>query len=103
METRRERERMACASFLALRCKSPTVPVCCSSPASGTHWRTVPVQPSLCIGRYEGKEILLGRQETTRRLLALAIAMVPEPQEVCGAATWGHQRTVMKPEHVARG
>src|SRR4030095_4480210 len=89
MVTRRGGQGTSCASFLAIQCWSPTVPVCCPSPEPGTHWRTVPVQPLLCIGRYEGTDIFLGRQETTRRLLALAIAMVTEPQYVFGAATVG--------------
>src|SRR5262249_29004927 len=65
------------------------VSVCCPSPEPGTNWRTVNVQPSLCVGRYEGTDIFLGRKETKRRLFALAIAMVTEPQYVCGAAMVG--------------
>src|SRR5215510_15598753 len=73
MVTRRGRERMSCASFLAIRCWSPTVPVCCPSPEPGTNWRTVNVQPPFCIGRYEGTDMFLGRRGTRGRLFALAI------------------------------
>ena len=38
--------------------------VCGPSPAPATHWRTAPVPPSLCRGRYEGPEKFLGRRDT---------------------------------------
>jgi hypothetical protein len=47
MVTRREGDGMACASLLSLRCKSPTVPVCCPSPKPGSNWRMVSMPPSL--------------------------------------------------------
>jgi hypothetical protein len=42
-------------------------------------------------------------QKTVSWLSALAIVMAGDPQDVCGAATSGHQPMAMKPEHVARG
>src|SRR5215831_8495405 len=34
----------------------------CPSPEPGTHWRMVSMEPSLCVGRYEGTDMLLGRR-----------------------------------------
>ena len=39
------------------------------SPAPGTNWPTVAVEPSLCIGRYEGTEMFLGRSDHAERSL----------------------------------
>jgi hypothetical protein len=43
--------------------------VCCPSPEPETHWRTAPVQPPLCIGRYEGTDRFLGRRDHPERSL----------------------------------
>jgi hypothetical protein len=68
------------------------VPVCCPSPEPGTHWGTITVQPSFCIGRYEGTDTFLGRRETTWRRFARPMTMVRAPQYVCGAApSWPRQ------------
>ncbi len=39
------------------------VDVCRSSPEPEANWRTVTVDPVVCLGRYEGTERLLGRRE----------------------------------------
>ena len=76
------------------------VPVCCPSPEPGTHWGTIIVQPSFCIGRYEGTDKFLGRREAKLRLFARTIVMVREPQEVFGAATsWPRQYPEIKSGH----
>src|SRR5262249_48420543 len=55
--------------LLYMRRKSSAVPVCCPSPEPGSNWRTVPVQPCLCRGRYEVTALFLGRRETIGELL----------------------------------
>ena len=74
--------------------------VCCPSPEPEPNGRTAPVQPRLCIGRYEGTDRFLGRRGQHCRLSALTVAVVSEPQYVCGAATCClHPRREMKSEH----
>ena len=81
---------------------SNTVDVCCPSPEPGTHWRMRPVQPPLCVGRYEGMDRFLGRGRPRAGLSVLAIIMATEPQYVCGAATRHlHRSTEMKSGHDA--
>lgn len=83
-----------------LRRESHQGDVCCPSPEPEPNWRTAPVQPRLCIGRYEGTTRFLGRRGQCCRLSALTVAMVSEPQEVFGAATRClHLRREMKSEH----
>jgi len=73
------------------------------SPEPGPHWRTPVVQPLLCLGRYEGTDMFLGRRESHENLSALAITMATEPQEVCGADTGcPYLDRETKTEHVAR-
>src|SRR5215510_13651505 len=80
------------------------VPVCCPSPEPGTHWGTSIVQPSFCIGRYEGTETFLGRSEAQLRLCARAIPRVRAPQDVFGAATsWPRQYPDIKSGHATDG
>ena len=50
------------APALVERRESCLVDVCCPSPEPETNWRTAPVQPPLCIGRYEGTERFLDRR-----------------------------------------
>ena len=51
--------------------ESCLVDVGCPSPAPETHWRTAPVQPPLCRGRYEGTATFLGRRELYHHSLSL--------------------------------
>jgi hypothetical protein len=81
---------------------SNTVDGCCPSPAPGTTWRTRPVQPPLCVGRYEGTDRFLGRGRPRAGLSVLAITMATEPPYVCGAATRHlHRAREMKSGHDA--
>jgi hypothetical protein len=74
--------------------------VCCPAPEPGTHWRAAEVQPSLCVGRYEGTPVVRGRRGYPPWFAALATAVVTEPHAVCGAATLGgHLSKAMKSEH----
>ena len=57
------------APALVERRESCLVDVCCPSPEPETHWRTAPVQPPLCLGRYEGTERFLGRRDPTEQSL----------------------------------
>jgi hypothetical protein len=58
----------------SMRRESSTVSVCCPSPEPGSHWRTRPVQPPLCRGRYEGTAVLLGRRGPYGDFSAIACA-----------------------------
>src|SRR2546426_6804242 len=49
--------------------ESPMVYGCCSSPEPDSTWRTFDVHPVVCIGRYEGTDMFLGRRERTHRSL----------------------------------
>src|SRR5215471_16302460 len=57
------------APALVERRESCLVDVCCPSPEPETNWRTAPVQPPLCIGRYEGTDRFLGRRAPPERSL----------------------------------
>src|SRR5215510_16533623 len=57
------------APALVERRESCLVDVGCPSPEPETNWRTAPVQPPLCIGRYEGTERFLGRRDPLERSL----------------------------------
>jgi hypothetical protein len=52
----------------------PPVDVCCSSPKPDAHWRTVTVDPVVCIGRYEGTDTFLGRRAHLDRSLQSSLA-----------------------------
>jgi hypothetical protein len=54
--------------------EGPPVDVCCSSPKPAAHWRTVTVDPVVCIGRYEGTDTFLGRREHMDRSLPSSLA-----------------------------
>ena len=74
--------------------------VCCPSPAPGTHWRVNDTPPALCIGRYEGTTLLLGRRGEPPCGAAIATKMATAPQYVCGAAMLGwHLGTEITSEH----
>ena len=62
-----------------LRRWSPQGDVCCPSPEPGPNWRTRRVELVLCIGRYEGTDMFLGRRGL-HCLSAIASTMVTEPQ-----------------------
>ena len=68
------------APALERRRASLPIYVCCPSPDPGPHWPTHGVEPLLCIGRYEGTDMFLGRRGLHSRFSALAITMVREPQ-----------------------
>ena len=73
------------------------------SPQPETNWRTRCVEPPLGIGRYAGTDMLLGRRGPCQRFSALTMAMVTEPQYVCGADTQCLGLLIkIKPEHIAR-
>jgi len=73
---------------------------CCPAPEPGTHWRGKDTQPALCIGRYEGTEVFLGRSGSPQRFSAIVTKMTTEPRDVCGAAIRGwHLDTEIKSEH----
>src|SRR5882724_6566151 len=57
------------------------------SPEPGTNWRSVAVQPPLCIGRYEGTETVRGRRGHPKYLSAIAASTATEPPYVFGPDT----------------
>src|SRR5262245_39026753 len=66
--------------------------VCCPSPEPDTNWRVQDAQPALCIGRYEGTTLFLGRRGYPHWFSALVTQVTTEPQYVFGAATRGWHR-----------
>jgi hypothetical protein len=75
--------------LLAIRGWSDKVDVCCPAPEPVPHWRTRPVQPLFCRGRYEGTAQFLGRRGLRCGFSAITMPMVTEPPYVCGADTFG--------------
>jgi len=78
------------APALVARREACRVDVCCPSPAPATHWRTAPVQPSRCRGRYAGTARGLGRRDA------------PEPSRHASSPRREHRKTgVVQPRRCA--
>jgi hypothetical protein len=61
--------------------------VCCPAPEPRTNGRVNTTQPALCIGRYAGTALVLGRRGSHQWCSAIAMKVATEPPYVCGAAT----------------
>src|SRR5215467_700804 len=70
----------------------------CPSPEPGTHWRVPEAQPGFGVGRYEGTALCLGRRAYPPCGSAIVTSGMMEPQEVCGAATWGGTSRQQSPQ-----
>jgi hypothetical protein len=55
--------------LLLIQREASMVYACGSSPEPEPHWRTVAVHPVVCVGRYEGTYMFLGRRERTENSL----------------------------------